>query len=139
MNVINQLTAQDANASFYEAFQRLSISDMDRIWSHGDDSICVHPGWELVIGWLAIKESWVQIFDNTEEIEIIANTLRVRKYANLAIVICLEHIKTMVNDRLHKFGVLATNVFEDSDGIWLLSHHHGSAISNYFFPNADSI
>ena len=64
---MNQETAQDANASFYEPFQKLSLEGMEKAWKH-EDTICVHPGWELVIGWIAIRDSWLQIFQNTEDI-----------------------------------------------------------------------
>lgn len=126
MMEMNQETAQDANNSFYEAFQKLSLENMEKIWKHDEDTICVHPGWELVIGWVEIRDSWVQIFQNTENITINANTLRLRKYGNLAIIICIEHLRATINGQKQKFGVLATNVYENSDGVWLLTHHHGS-------------
>jgi ketosteroid isomerase-like protein len=134
---MNQETAQDANDSFYEAFQKLSLKNMEKIWKHDEDTICVHPGWELVIGWVAIRDSWVQIFQDTENITINANTLRLSKYGNLAIIISIEHLRATINGQKQKFGVLATNVYENSDGIWLLTHHHGSSISNYYLPNSE--
>jgi ketosteroid isomerase-like protein len=127
---MEQLTAQNANTSFYQAFQQLSINQMDRIWSHRDDSICIHPGWELVIGWMAIKESWIHIFNKIEMMDIKTNTLRLRKCGNLAIFICLENIKISENGKIHRSCVLSTNVFEHSKGRWLLSHHQASSISN---------
>jgi len=134
---MNQETAQDANASFYEAFQKLSLEGMEKIWKHDEDTICVHPGWELVIGWVAIRDSWLQIFQNTEDIVIHANPLRIRKYGNLAIIICIEHLRATINGQKQNFGVIATNVYENSDGQWLLTHHHGSPISNYFLPGSE--
>jgi ketosteroid isomerase-like protein len=134
---MNQETAQDANASFYEAFQKLSLEGMEKIWKHDEDTICVHPGWELVIGWVAIRDSWLQIFQNTEDIVIHANPLRIRKYGNLAIIILIEHLRAIINGQKQNFGVIATNVYENSDGQWLLTHHHGSPISNYFLPGSE--
>ena len=48
-NMMNEATPEDANYSFYHAFEELSIQNMDKIWSHNEGSSCVHPGWELVV------------------------------------------------------------------------------------------
>jgi ketosteroid isomerase-like protein len=135
---MDQLTAQNANTFFYQAFQQLSINQMDIILSHGDDSISIHPGWELVIGWMAIKESWIQIFNKIEMIDMKTNTLSLRKCGNLAIFICLENIRISENGRINRSCVLSTNVFEQSKGRWLLSHHQASSISNNLLDIYDS-
>ena len=57
------------NVEFYDAFERLSIDMMDNVWKHDENVICVHPGWELLVGWLAIRESWIMIFQNTDQIQ----------------------------------------------------------------------
>ena len=99
--------------------------------------LCVHPGWELVVGWIAIRRSWIQIFDDTESIKIRVNTLRSRKHGKVAIIICLEDIQALVNGKGLKFGVVATNIFEEAEAKWFLTHHHGSPLSNYFGPNSE--
>lgn len=45
------------NSEFYSAFESLSIERMERLWKHDDDVVCIHPGWDLFTGWLAIRES----------------------------------------------------------------------------------
>jgi hypothetical protein len=35
---------EEINNRFYQAFQSLSMEQMDRIWDHGDDIVCIHPG-----------------------------------------------------------------------------------------------
>jgi len=115
---------QRINSEFYHAFESLSIENMDRLWKHEDDNaVCIHPGWDLFTGWLAIRESWITIFRNTEMIK----------------VVCLENIETSINGQITRFGVIATNVFEhDEENGWLLFHHHGSSVSNYIPPNISS-
>ena len=34
---------EEANNTFYQAFQSLSIEKMERVWDHADDAICIHP------------------------------------------------------------------------------------------------
>ena len=57
----------EANARFYRAFEALDVSAMDEAWAHGEHVKCVHPGWPLLTGWDAVRESWARIFENTEE------------------------------------------------------------------------
>jgi hypothetical protein len=136
-NMMNQATPEGANDYFYHAFEELSIQNMDKIWSHNEGSSCVHPGWELVVGWIAIRRSWIQIFDDTESIKIRVNTLRSRKHGKVAIIICLEDIQALVNGKRLKLGVVSTNIFEEAEAKWFLTHHHGSPLSNYFGPNSE--
>jgi hypothetical protein len=66
-----------------------------------------------------------------------ANT-KVRIFDNIAAVICLENIETLLDGEIVRLGVIATNIFEQMENQWLLIHHHGSSISNYIPPNISS-
>lgn len=127
-----------ANSRFYAAFESLSIEQMDKVWSHSDDTICVHPGWDLVTGWLAIRESWERIFENSKPMRFVITNTRIRIENDIAVVVCLENIKTEANKEMVKFGVLATNIFQRNKDQWLMIHHHGSTVSNYLPPNISS-
>ena len=125
-----------ANTQFYRAFENVSIEMMDNLWKHDENIVCIHPGWDLFTGWLAIRESWITIFRNTEMIKFIITNTKIRTFDNIAVVVCLENIETSVNGQITRFGVIATNVFEhDEENGWLLFHHHGSSVSNYIPPN----
>ena len=76
--MLGQATAQDANLSFYNSFESLSIEEMENVWKHDENVICIHPGWEVLIGWTSIRESWHQIFQNADRIAIKVNTLRLK-------------------------------------------------------------
>ena len=128
---------QRVNAEFYHAFEILSIEMMDSLWKHDEDVICIHPGWDLFTGWLAIRESWTTIFLNTEMIRFFITNTKVRIFDNsrIAVVVCQENIESSINGQLNRIGVIATNIFERNENRWLLIHHHGSSISNYIPPN----
>ena len=129
------------NTEFYHAFESLSVEMMDRLWKHDDNVVCIHPGWDLFNGWLAIRESWVTIFSNTEMIRFIITNTKVRIFDNnnIAVVVCLENIETSASGQVIKIGVIATNVFERNElNQWLLIHHHGSSVTNYIPPNISS-
>ena len=127
-------------SEFYHAFEDLSIEKMDTLWKHDDNIVCIHPGWDLFTGWLAVRESWMTIFHNTEMIKFIITNIKIRIFDNIAIVVCLENIQTSVNRQTVRFGVTATNIFEydNKNREWLLIHHHGSSVSNYLAPNVSA-
>ena len=129
---------QKINSEFYHAFENLSIERMEGLWKHEDNVVCIHPGWDLFTGWLAIRESWITIFHNTEMIKFIITNTKVRVFDNIAVVVCLENIETLVNGEIVRLGVIATNIFEQMENQWLLIHHHGSSVSNYIPPNISS-
>ena len=136
-------TIEDTNSRFYKAFESLSIEKMDVAWKHSDDTICIHPGWEMFTSWTAIRESWVRIFENTKMIKFSISNIKIKAFENIAIVICLENIDSVIEDENSiRMGVIATNIFEKqnvnnnkSNNEWLLIHHHGSAVANYMAPN----
>src|SRR5215207_5440779 len=120
---------ENANAQFYDAFEKVSISMMENVWSHNDNCICIHPGWEMFVGWLAIRESWMTKFTNT-------NT-KIRLYEDVVgVITCIENIKMILNERKVFTGVVATNIFEydGNQRRLLLVYHHGSPISDYLPP-----
>ncbi len=129
---------QKINTEFYHAFENLSIERMEGLWKHEDNVVCIHPGWDLFIGWLAIRESWITIFRNTKMIKFIITNTKVRDFDNIAVVVCLENIETLVNGEIVRLGVIATNIFEQMENRWLLIHHHGSSVSNFIPPNISS-
>ena len=136
-------TIEDTNSRFYKAFESLSIEEMDVAWKHSDDTICIHPGWEMFTSWTAIRESWVRIFENTKMIKFFISNIKIKAFENIAIVVCLENIDSVIEDENSiRMGVIATNIFEKqnvnnnkSNNEWLLIHHHGSAVANYMAPN----
>ena len=129
---------QKINSEFYHAFENLSIERMEGLWKHEDNVVCIHPGWDLFTGWLAIRESWITIFRNTEMIKFIITNTKVRVFDNIAVVVCLENIETLLDGEIVRLGVMATNIFEQIENQWLLIHHHGSSVSNYIPPNISS-
>jgi hypothetical protein len=132
----------NTNTEFYRAFESLSIEMMDKLWKHDENVICIHPGWDLFTGWLAIRESWITIFANTEIIKFTITNTKIRTFNNkVAVVVCLENIETTsANGRVIKIGVIATNIFERNEQLnqWLLIQHHGSPVTNYIPPKISS-
>ena len=139
MDIVEEVNIM--NTEFYRAFEKMSIEMMDNLWKHDENVICIHPGWDLFTGWLAIRESWITIFENTEMIKFTITNTKTRIFDKVAVIVCLENIETTSSDgRVIKIGVIATNMFEQSEqpNEWLLIHHHGSPVTNYIPPNISS-
>jgi ketosteroid isomerase-like protein len=123
-----RLEVEEANARFYRAFETLDLAEMDRVWAHGEFVKCVHPGWPLLTGWEAVRESWQSIFANTSEMRFTISEIGVVVRAGLAWVTCTENILAEVGGRLTVTSVLATNLFERGRDGWLMIHHHASHV-----------
>jgi ketosteroid isomerase-like protein len=115
-----------ANERFYEAFEELDIEAMSAVWLHSNRARCVHPGWRTLRGWPAIRESWVAIFSNTEEIKFTLTAVSVNLSGQMAWVSCVENIIDSGSTIPVVSTVEATNIFEWVDSEWRLAQHHAS-------------
>ena len=57
------LSLRDANQRFYDAFGSLDMAQMDAVWEQSERALCVHPGWQPIVGWPDIRRSWQGIFN----------------------------------------------------------------------------
>ena len=119
---------REANARFYRAFERLDVAEMDAVWAHGEHVRCVHPGWPLLSGWPAVRDSWRTIFENTSEMRFTISDVDVVAFADCALVTCTENILSEVRGRITVTSILATNLFERQAGGWRVCHHHASHV-----------
>lgn len=117
-----------ANARFYRAFEALDLARMDAVWAHDERASCVHPGWPLLAGWPAVRDSWGAIFANTEEMRFTLSDVRVVAAGETAVVTCTENILSGTAGRIAVTSVLATNVFERRPDGWRMVLHHASPI-----------
>ena len=117
-----------ANQEFYQAFESLDIARMDRIWAQQEYVTCIHPGWTLRIGWPAVRDSWVLIFNNTFSMKFDLTEIQVQVAGEVAWVICTENITSRQGDTTQESRVLATNLYERVGEQWKIIHHHGSPI-----------
>jgi len=116
------------NEQFYRAFENLDVGLMDSIWAHQEYVTCIHPGWSIRVGWPAVRDSWVVIFNNTFSMEFELTELQVQVAADVAWVICTENISSRVGESPQESRVVATNLFERIGEEWKIIHHHGSPL-----------
>jgi hypothetical protein len=131
-------TAEDAvrlaNQRFYAAFESLDIAEMEAAWSHDDSVECVHPGWDLLIGWEEVRDRWARIFANAKRVRIALSSVWVRVEGNVGWVACTEHVTTAFADGFDEATVQATNIFVHHEEQWLLVAHHASPLPSSSRP-----
>jgi SnoaL-like domain len=117
-----------ANSKFYAAFESLDLAEMEAVWAHDDSVECVHPGWELLLGWDEVRERWARVFASTKRVRIALSSVWVRVEGDAGWVACTEHITSAFADGFDEATVQATNIFIRREGVWLLVAHHASLL-----------
>jgi ketosteroid isomerase-like protein len=129
-------TSEDAEAAFYDAFERGDIAAMNTVWAQEEDLgpavsgenpsiLCIHPQGPRLVGFEAIRESWTQIFANgmqlrvriTEGRQFIGQTLAVHS---------VHEMLSVAGDKAAAQAILATNVYLLTENGWRMIVHHAS-------------
>lgn len=119
----------ETNVRFYQALSDQDLEAMDAVWIHTDWAQCVHPGWSILHGWDAIRESWVGIFRSPARLTAEVDDVRVRVAGHVAWVSCTERIAALSSNQLDTSLAQATNIFVAVDDQWRLVAHHASAVA----------
>ena len=114
------------NEAFYDAFNARDMSAMDRLWAHGVQVVCLHPGSAALHGRSQVIRSWESILASAGAPRVSIEGSRVVMLGDAAMVLCYERV---TDPETGTGAVLAaTNVFVRESGEWRLVHHHAAAI-----------
>ncbi len=127
---IERDTVQEANERFYRALENASLEAMSAVWLHADWVKCVHPGWDLIVGWQPVRESWRQIFDGKTGMRVAAVDVQITVEGDFALVSCDEVLAIFLDDARAPVSArtTATNLFQRVAGEWRMIHHHASQV-----------
>ncbi len=125
-NLTDIEAVKEANQRFYDAFGALDIEMMDQVWEASDQALCVHPGWQPLVGWQPIRASWEGIFDNTTLMHFNLRYVNVAVQGDAGWVTCVENITTVLQGRASDFSAVATNIFLRTPQGWRMVAHHAS-------------
>jgi len=123
-----EIEVRAANQEFYKTLDTASLEAMDHIWVHEDWVRSVHPGWDVLTGWKEVRESWDRIFQGDQKMKVSTDDVSVCPIGDVALVTCIENIMIFQGADFDSMQAVATNVFINKDGRWLMAHHHASAI-----------
>ena len=118
-------SADDIEASFYEALQKGDIELLMACWADEDEIVCVHPGGPRLVGAGAIRAAFEAMFAQGS---IQARVERLRKVESLASAVhnVVEHVELLLPDGMRHAYVVATNVYHKTPQGWRLVVHHAS-------------
>ena len=114
------------NEVFYKALVDGNLGLMEEVWVKDPRAKCVHPGWPILLGWEAIRQSWKNIFDSGGPTKIQISNVTIEISGDLAWIACIEHISHVIRDQVQINMAQATNIFERHGSDWLMIHHHAS-------------
>ncbi len=121
---------EQANERFYRALENSDLDEMDAVWLHDDWVKCVHPGWDLIIGWEKVRESWDRIFEGGTGMRVAASEIEIKVEGNFALVSCYEDLVIFLDSSSAPVSArtTATNLFRLVKGEWRMIHHHASQV-----------
>ena len=119
-------TPDEAESAFYEAFERADLPAMMAVWAESDSVVCVHPRGPRLVGFDAVRDSWLQIFANGSRMRVRPTEVR-RFDGNSVAVHTLVEVIGAPGERATQ-SVCATNVYELTDGGWRMVVHHATPL-----------
>ena len=131
-------TPDDAEAAFYDAFERADLAAMMAVWAADDDIVCVHPQGPRLVGFDAVRESWTQIFATGTALRI--RTLDARRYlgSTMAVHSVVEMLAAAGEQAATSPPVCATNVYVLTENGWRMTVHHASPVAEPARPARDA-
>ncbi len=117
-----------ANDGFYQAFNKQDLGLMERVWLDAEQSVCIHPGWPVLRGYESITQSWKDIFEHTDHMEIKLSDVEVVISGDLGWVSCQENLFSIHQAGVQTSQVHATNLFRCVKGSWRMILHHAAAV-----------
>jgi ketosteroid isomerase-like protein len=118
-------TADDTEATFYEAMQQGDLERLMSVWSDDEEIACVHPGGPRVVGEVAIRATFEAIFANGP-VQVSLQQVRRLESGNCEVHHVLEKVQALTPDGLQTAFVLATNVYLRTALGWRMVMHHAS-------------
>lgn len=128
----NEEAVAAANERFYRALEANDLDAMSDVWLHAEWVKCVHPGWDLLIGWEAVRASWAGIFAGGSRMRVSATEVEIKLEGNFAVVSCYENLAVFLDRTSAPVSArtTATNLFQRVGDDWKLIHHHASSVSD---------
>jgi len=118
----------EVNEIFYKALGTRDLNLMETVWKNDSFVGCVHPGWIMFYGWDTIRQSWENVFDPNDQIDIKLININLDVKHNIGWLTCIQHLTYIRRDPVVINVSQSTNVFEKHEDKWLMVLHHASPI-----------
>jgi ketosteroid isomerase-like protein len=121
-------TPDEAESAFYDAFERANLAAMMAVWADSDDIVCVHPQGPRLVGFQAVRESWMQIFAGGATLRVRTTEQKRFDSQSVAVRAVLEQVMP-ANEEGPTATVCATNVYELTANGWRMVVHQASPLA----------
>ena len=128
MNKTEEKKVLDINTLFYRALGTRDLELMKEVWVKDERAGCVHPGWTILRSWDAIMQSWQNVFDPEDQVDINLSNLTIKIKNDVAWVTCVQEMVYLNRDPLMYNISQSTNIFEKCNNEWKMVIHHASPI-----------
>ena len=118
----------EVNSRFYEALGNRDLELMGTVFVHDERAGCTHPGWIMLRGWEAIRQSWENVFDPEDKLDIKLHNVTVDIKGDAACVTCVQELTYIKRKPVMMNISISTNIFERTEAGWLMVIHHASPI-----------
>ncbi|WP_245932609.1 YybH family protein [Aquabacterium olei] len=118
-------TADDTEATFYEALQQGDLERLMTVWADDDEIACVHPGGPRVVGPVAVRAAFEAVLVQGP-IDITVHHVRRLEQAHMAVHHVTEVVRAETPEGLQTAYVMATNVYVRTELGWRMVAHHAS-------------
>ena len=118
----------EVNTRFYKALGSRDLELMGTVFVHEERAGCMHPGWIMLKGWEAIRQSWENVFDPEDQLEIKLHNLTVELEGDSAWVTCIQELLYINRDPVMQNVSVSTNIFEKNGSGWKMVIHQASPL-----------
>ncbi|MCX9155226.1 nuclear transport factor 2 family protein [Niveibacterium sp. 24ML] len=125
MNPDFHASVEDAEAAFYDAFNRCDLEALMALWSEGEEVVCIHPGGGRLVGLHAIRDAWKQLFESGLRLRLRVHHGIFHSSPMLAVRSVLQHVVIEGEDGIPP-PIIATNVYVRGPYGWRIAMHHAS-------------
>ena len=126
-----------ANRAFFQALESLDLAKMEAIWWHEDWVQSLHPGWNLIVGWDEVRESWANIFRSTLRMRVAISPPLVHVVGDAAWVTCRQELTYTSEEGFTTAIVDVVNIFVRRNAEWRMALHHAASMPTE--PASDTI
>ncbi|MCZ6639811.1 MAG: nuclear transport factor 2 family protein [Candidatus Dadabacteria bacterium] len=118
----------DVNSRFYKALGTRDLELMGTVFVHDERAGCTHPGWVMLEGWEAIRQSWENVFDPEDQLDIKLHNVTVDIEGDAAWVSCIQELTYIKREPIITNVSVSTNIFEKNESGWRMIIHQASPV-----------
>ncbi|MBT3069233.1 nuclear transport factor 2 family protein [Rhodoferax sp. U11-2br] len=119
-------SADETEASFYEALQSGDIERLMACWADEDDVVCIHPGSPRLVGLGAVRAAFEMVLSHGA-VRIQVESLRKIESMTSAVHSVRERLDILTSEGSVEAFAIATNVYFKTTQGWRMVAHHVSA------------